>query len=437
MKIEKIKPIPKYIEKLIKKRDLKDFEAQNGINRFYSYLTKNDGELVKVTVAVKNRHKKWYCKQVAVHGVHSDVSFSKDLNFFYTGGYTVGWWEEGFYKQCKWWEGDGWYQYRDKELDPHAPCVNIEYALKQKEYQYSAIDQYTHCDLFKYLRLYEIYPEMEYITKLGLSYLATRKQILDLARKSKAFRKWIGKNSQEIRKKYYYVTTIIQAFKKNKPMSVIQAYEQTKKHLINDYYYPKIKGIFNNDMDKLINYLAEKNIRLNLYVDYISACRELGLDITETKHRYPHDFMRWHDVRIDENNTRKALEDAKKNKQMYEQFSAVAEKFLPLERNREESFVVIIAKSPTDLKKEGSALQHCVGGSNYSQKFIRQESLIFFIREKDNIEKPYVTVEYSIADKKIIQCYGKNNTNPQTAALDFINKKWLPCANRKVNKLVA
>ena len=93
MKIEKIKPIPKYIQRLIQKKDLEDCKEQNGIRRFYSYLTKNDGELVKVTVAVRNRYGKWHCKQVAVHGVNSDISFSKDLNFFYTGGYTGGWWK--------------------------------------------------------------------------------------------------------------------------------------------------------------------------------------------------------------------------------------------------------------------------------------------------------------------------------------------------------
>ena len=51
MKIEKIKPIPKYIIELIKKRDKHDYPAQNGVTRYYDYLTKNDGELVKITVA--------------------------------------------------------------------------------------------------------------------------------------------------------------------------------------------------------------------------------------------------------------------------------------------------------------------------------------------------------------------------------------------------
>ena len=46
MKIEKIKPIPKYIQKKIKLYDDKLKTAPFGRTRFYAYLTKNDGELV-------------------------------------------------------------------------------------------------------------------------------------------------------------------------------------------------------------------------------------------------------------------------------------------------------------------------------------------------------------------------------------------------------
>ena len=55
MKEMKIKPVPKYIVNLIRKRDKEVHPKPCGNTRFYSYLTKNDGELVKVTVAVKHR----------------------------------------------------------------------------------------------------------------------------------------------------------------------------------------------------------------------------------------------------------------------------------------------------------------------------------------------------------------------------------------------
>ena len=49
MNSEHIKPIPKYIEKKIRALDLKKCPLQKGL-RFYSYLTKIDGDLNKLTI---------------------------------------------------------------------------------------------------------------------------------------------------------------------------------------------------------------------------------------------------------------------------------------------------------------------------------------------------------------------------------------------------
>ena len=104
MKIEKIKPIPKYIVAKIKKEDKKRNPASNGRTRFYSYLTTNDKELVKVTVAVRHKYSKWYYKQVAVHGVHSKECFSKDMALCMCGGWVAGWYSEGLTKNKKFFE---------------------------------------------------------------------------------------------------------------------------------------------------------------------------------------------------------------------------------------------------------------------------------------------------------------------------------------------
>ena len=53
MKIEKIKPIPKYIIERIHRLDKRTYCGIPGTTRFYSYLATNDNELVKITVAVK------------------------------------------------------------------------------------------------------------------------------------------------------------------------------------------------------------------------------------------------------------------------------------------------------------------------------------------------------------------------------------------------
>lgn len=151
----------------------------------------------------------------------------------------------------------------------------------------------------------------------------------------------------------------------------------------------------------------------------------------------PKDFARWHDIRIDEYNKSKILADKKQRKELYNKFKQVADKYLSLQRNFNEDYIVVIAKSPADLIKEGSALNHCVGRMNYDQKFAREESLIFFVRNKHNKDKPFVTMEYSLKSNKILQCYAEHNSKPQTEVVDFVNKKWLPYAKRKLKAIVA
>ena len=84
---------------------------------------------------------------------------------------------------------------------------------------------------------------------------------------------------------------------------------------------------------------------------------------------------------------------------------------------------------------EGEKLNHCVGRKNYDQKFVREESLIFFIRNKEEPDIPFVTVEYSLKNHKVLQCYGKSDSKPNEEVLNFVNKIWLPYANRKLKKI--
>ena len=437
MKESKIKPIPKYILKQIKKRDLKRYPEPNGITRFYAYLTKNDGELVKVTVAVRNRYKNWYCKQVAVHGIHSDKCFVKDMVFHYIAGYKVGWHEEGLSKEPKWYEDSEWGWHYDDKFDPYAPVVNPEYALKFKEYKYSACDIYDGENIIKYLRLYEKYPQLEYVTKMGLSKLSTSKQILVKLGKDKKFRKWLSKNAADIASKNIYISTIFHAYSTGKPILVADAYERAKKSLCTDKDLKPIRDLFAPRYEDYFAYIGEQKISNRLYSDYAKACSYLGIDMSEKKNRFPHDFKRWHDIRINEYESAKAKEDAEKRKDFYEQFANVANKYLPLQKDTNSMYFVFIAKSPAELVKEGLALDHCVGRMGYDRKFVKEETLIFFIRSADAPDVPLVTMEYSLKYNKILQVYANGNSTPSEDVRTFINKKWLPHARRQLKKIAA
>lgn len=198
-----------------------------------------------------------------------------------------------------------------------------------------------------------------------------------------------------------------------------------------------VKRMFHTDALKaeLLAYMEKQSAALSSYDDYLKACNYLGLDMNLPKNRYPHDFKRWHDIRIDEYHTAKALKDAEERKELYAKFAEIAEKYLGLQCDKDDTFIAVIARSPQDLIREGEALDHCVGRMNYDQRFIREESLIFFIRNKQSPDVPFVTVEYSLRQRKVLQCYGEHDHRPDDSVLEFVNKKWLPYANRKLKQL--
>ena len=437
MKIEKIKPIPKYILKLIKKKDLQSHPTQDGYTRYYSYLTKNDGELVKVTVAVKERRKKWCYKQVAVHGIHSDECFIKDFVLFMMGNYQVGWYEQGHTQYRKWYEHPDWGTQDDKYFDPWAPIVNKEYLAKFPEYKYAAWELYPYLDILKYLRIYEQYPQVEYVVKLGLEKYADSIQLLRKLGKDKKFRKWIARNRDELKGRYYYISTILASYRRGTPLDETQKFEQEKKCFCRERDFKPIRDVIKGDYQKYFEYIRNNKLSHRLYLDYAKACIYLGLNMDEPKNRYPHDFMRWHDIRIDEANTLKIENDKKERAEFYAKFNAVAEKYLPMQNDKNAAYLVIIAKSPAELKAEGKALHHCVGGMGYEQKFAREETLIFFIRSADAPDVPLVTMEYSLKSKKILQCYANGNTKPADDITTYINTKWLPYAKRQLKKIAA
>ncbi len=440
MNAQDIKPIPNYIAKKIKALDKCSFHYD--YTRFYSYLTTIKGELVKITVACKDYQSQWFCKQVAVHGIHSTQCLVRDMDYTIMG-YTVGWYDLGLSNIQKRFEDSKWYPAYDKYYNPKAPLVNKSFVLKLDAYKYSALDKYPFVDIFKYLRIYEQYPQAEYFIKIGLPHLATKKMILKKAGNDKNFRKWLVRYAKILRNDlgnypYFSTSEILKAYKENMPLLVEKTLERKTRLLKQDYSFSGTisEVITEKEIPKFIEYREKNDIKLGSYRDYITACTYLGLDMTLQKNLYPHDFKRWHDIRIDQYNTKKAENDAKKREEMYVQFAKIAKKYLPLQRNKE-NFIVVIAKSPQDLIREGRILHHCVGSMNYDQRFIKEESLIFFVRNASDPDTPFVTMEYSLERKAILQCYGENDRKPNDSVMEFVNKKWLPYANRKLNKIAA
>lgn len=435
-----IRPIPKRIENRILAYDTKH-GGSKGL-RFYAYLTTIRKELVKITVAVRNKGKRMrLIKQVSIHGVYSDKCLVRDIEYNYMGGYRVGWFAEGIkypYNMPPFYNDGKWYAVEYKYFNPWAPVINPKFALSIPQFRYSAVDIQDPPCIITYLRTYLKYPQVEYLVKAGLGKFADSTMILKKIGEDKAFRKWLMAHRAELTEHYYYVDVILRAYRTGKSLDALQAYREAKIKLSHDQHLKPICELFNGtERERFFDYISKQNTNANTYLDYLKACQYLGLDMLEEKNRFPHDFKRWHDIRIDQYATAQAEADRKAKQELYEQFARIAEKYLPLEHDKRSAFVCIIAHSPAELIREGEILHHCVGKMNYDRRFIREESLIFFVRSRQDPETPLATLEYSLKNRKVLQCYGEYDRKPGEDVLHYVNKVWLPHANKHLKQIWA
>jgi hypothetical protein len=137
---------------------------------------------------------------------------------------------------------------------------------------------------------------------------------------------------------------------------------------------------------------------LTHWKDYLNMCDLMGVQ----HDKFPVDIKAAHD------NVQLAFQ-AKKNAmsdRMIAQIAAIAEKSIPdTEKYRDGQHVIVMPHSVSDIVQEGQAQHNCVG--SYIDRIVRRESLVFFIRRKDELAKSLVTAEYR--NGKITQLYYKNN----------------------------
>ena len=428
-----IRPIPKYILKKIQQVDEKRYPTSCGCRRFYSYLTKWKNELVKVTVAVRHHKKQWYCKQVTIHGLHTSVSYVKDLIYYRAYGYFVGWHDLGLYTEPRHYEDGNWYENQYPTLFSfQSPIINLDFLKRFPEYKYCPCDIYYGDNIFYFLRLYEEYPQIDYLIKNGCKSLALSKQILAQVEKDKAFRRWLIENKNELTKYYYTVPTILHAYKWKWSLTETHIFETRKKEMIQQTSKPLTTFFKGKSLTKLFQYI-EQQITYNSYRDYLNACLKLELDMTQKKNLFPHAFNTWHDIRINEYTSKKVQIDKKEYQRFVEKFAKVAHKYLSLQTYSNDDYVIFIAQSPKELVTEGKKLHHCVGKMGYDQKFVKQESLIFFVRNIKKPKQPFYTVEYSLKRKSILQCQGLDHCSPNENVRDFVYNQWLPHANNELS----
>lgn len=146
------------------------------------------------------------------------------------------------------------------------------------------------------------------------------------------------------------------------------------------------------------------------YFDYLYMRAQLGYNMSNTVYQKPRNLEVAHNKMMAE------IDKKQVDKRMLE----VAERYPLIRKNyrklrkryffEDENFIIRPARSAEEIVQEGRILHHCVGGDTYLRKHNEQESIILFLRFKEEQETPYITVE--IEGERIVQWYGAHDRKP-------------------------
>lgn len=168
---------------------------------------------------------------------------------------------------------------------------------------------------------------------------------------------------------------------------------------------------------RLMQGINSPNEASTLLSDYIRMSRKLGLDWE----KYPKSLKKEHDIvsmnynMITSNNK---LQDEFKlsiEKKSYQNLAF---------KDKNEKFAIILPETSESLVKEGNQLSHCV--ASYIKDVNSDRCKIVFLRDKDEITKPLVTIE--VRGVNIRQARGFANRTVTPEQKDFISK-WADSKN--------
>lgn len=183
----------------------------------------------------------------------------------------------------------------------------------------------------------------------------------------------------------------------------------TIRQLINrvNTYYKKKVGYTKSDV-------------LTKYSDYLNMKEELGYDMTDSIILHPKDLKAEHDKAVIERNEAAAKKREEKANEMYKEISARFKRANKVYYYASGKLFVRPAKNAAEIIEEGRILHHCVGGDEYLNAHNKKESIILFLRKKE--DTPYITIEMEPTGE-IVQWYGAYDKKPDKEKIDrWLNK---------------
>jgi len=293
--------------------------------------------------------------------------------------------------------------------------------LKETKWKYSAIDIMATCEpgyefnIDSYLRTYAYHPILERLVKLKLYNLARealRPQGISRSINEK------GVKFHEILKLNKSYLSLLQRLNVNEEklniiqesaLNNIQLTEDQIIYISEDEICRDWNAIFEivkySNINKILKYLeSQRGGSITSYYivtdwrDYLKTCEKLKFDLKNEFILFPRNLKAEHD-RVD------ALVQIKNNKKADREIKKMYGELSALYAWSDKDYEIIVPKMAMEIIKEGQNLHHCVG--TYLERVQKKQTTILFLREKNDIEKSFYTLE--IRAGKIVQCRGSFN----------------------------
>lgn len=280
-----------------------------------------------------------------------------------------------------------------------------------------------------------LYPQLEYAAKIGAMEFVV--DLVMLNRKNSRLVNWRAKTMPEFfRCDKKTATEIIRNGCKKTEIELIHyrhlTPETAKEWCKRGFTHCAIRdaeSTLGDPGSEIVKYLIKQGYGSNgVYVlqDYRGAAQRLGRDMSVPGIRLPKNLAEAHD---EATKSAKALTTAAKNKAYKKRLPTLREKYEYITAD----WMAIVPGDLNDIKREGRAMHHCVGG--YIDRHAEGQCTIIFIRHVLSPRTPQFTVELD-ANGKIKQIQGYHNeyrNKPSGAAADFVDE-WQAEINRRLAK---
>lgn len=321
-------------------------------------------------------------------------------------------------------------------------------SIRESHLKYSALDDYRleGKRVLKYLRAYAMVPQLEFITKLGMTELV--EAIIDnpqyntyidanehTAEGTLKIRKNRIKKLAELKGNIEMLRLFQSEYRNNlfftdSQIELLNKYHITYETISIATMYMTLQKFLNRIEKYAKNSNLAQGYIATFYTDYLSMRSELGYDMTNTVYLFPRDLIAAHDEMV------RAVEwtkDKKKKLEANEKYVNIKKNFKRLEKKykfEKDGLVIRPASCASEIIEEGRILHHCVGGENYLSAHNELRSIILFLRDERSQNTPYYTVE--LKDGKVNQFYAANDKQPDKEKIKDWLDKWLEAITERI-----